>query len=175
MARKLILAERAFRMLETDCLAHPDVETGGVLLGTATKNGFTVPFVVPSGPRARRSASRFQPDSAWQQRYLDYLFQRFAFDYVGDWHKHPPHFDHPSAIDLATARHIVTSVRWNKLEAVFPIATIGQGRVQLRAFGIARDRQTFEELPIHIVPDADCRVARLLTRATPNGREGRDQ
>lgn len=171
MARQFIIAERACRMIEADCLAHPDVETGGVLVGVAGDDGFRVPFVVPSGPRSLRSAASFRPGSVWQQRYLDYLFARFALDYIGDWHKHPSGFDRPSSIDLATARRIVASSRWNKPEAAFPIATIREGTVRIRAFALGRERQQFEELEFLVVPDCDQRVAGLLLGPPSSGKE----
>jgi len=162
MARLFTIAERAYRMLEADCLAYPDVETGGVLPGVVGKDGFRVPFVISAGPGACRLASRFSPDSNWQQHFLDFLFSRFGLDYIGDWHRHPAHADRPSAIDLTTAWHIVTSPDWNKPEAVFPIATVRCGTVHLRAFAISRAKQEFEELEVQIVPDTDRRIARVL-------------
>lgn len=83
-------------------------------------------------------------------------------DYVGDWHKHPSHFDRPSGRDRETARTIVTDDGWNQIEAVFPIATVDGKQVRMRAFLMYRYGSDFEEMPIEIVPDTDPRVVRVL-------------
>lgn len=170
MGYKLLIAQRVNALIEARCRAYPDVETGGVLLGTKLR----VLFDVSDGPRAHRSREAFRPSAAWQQRYVDYLFERFGVDYLGDWHKHPSHVPTPSATDLATARTIVTSERWNTPQAVFPIATMDRGVVSLRAFRITRENQRFEEIPIVIVPDSDPRLIAVLTGTSTSKEEEHD-
>jgi integrative and conjugative element protein (TIGR02256 family) len=166
--RKLILAERAYQMLEADCLAHPRTETGGLLVGRIADGDFVVPFVVPAGPAAERHRSRFSPDCATQQQHLDYLHARFRTDFVGDYHRHPGSFDRPSTTDLRTARHIVTSEQWNKPEAIFPIVVIEDGLIRLRAYLLSRDSQDFTEMPYEIVEDTDPRLRTVLLTRNPN-------
>lgn len=169
MRSQLIMSRRAFAMLTADCLRYHTTETGGILVGKKVGAAFVVPFVIDGGPMASRSRTGFTPDSAWQQHQLDYLFNRFALDYVGDHHRHPSRFEHPSAIDLATATRVVTEPEWDKVEAVFPIATIQSGVVRMRAFLMRRDSAAFEEIPLAIVPDNDRRIRRLLlTEACPS-------
>lgn len=164
MPKQLIMAERAFRMVEEDCLQHPSTETGGVLVGSLFGEEVVVPFVVAAGRRAHRSMGGFRPDSAWQQRYLDYLFTRFGagIDYIGDYHRHPGSFDRPSAIDARTAQRIVTSRRWNKPLAAFPIIVLENGRVRMRGYVMSRERKEFQEVPIVIVPDTDARMRAVI-------------
>lgn len=162
MRSRLVIARRAFAMIVSDCLAHPATETGGILVGRKLGDDFAVPFVVGGGPKAIRRRTGFTPDSEWQQHQLQYLFDRFGFDYVGDYHRHPGHVELPSAIDLATAQEIVTSSEWSKPEAVFPITTIQDGTVRIRAFRLSRSDSDFVEIPVVVVPDSDRRVRRLL-------------
>ena len=81
---ELVLSRRAFAAMEEDCLQHGDTETGGILVGAKKGDAFVVPFVVRGGPAAHRSWGGFAPDPGWQQRYLDYLFDRF--DEIGRAH-----------------------------------------------------------------------------------------
>lgn len=175
MSRSMIIAARAYSMVEQDCIEYPLVETGGLLIGAPLRNNIVVPFVVPAGEHARRSPSGFAPDSPWQQRYLDYLFQRFHVDYCGDYHKHPAHFDHPSQHDWRTARHIVTDPAWGKREALFPIVVVRDGRVCLRAYLMRRATCEFEEIPIEIVPDTDRRIRAVLLSGESQRKERRHE
>jgi integrative and conjugative element protein (TIGR02256 family) len=166
MHSRLVISRRAFAMLSADCLRYRTTETGGILVGKKVGSDFVVPFVIDGGPRASRSRSGFTPDSDWQQHQLDYLFHRFRLDYVGDHHRHPGRFERPSAIDLATAKRVVTEPAWDKAEAVFPIATIQSGIVRMRAFLMRRDSDDFDEIPLAVVPDNDRRIRRLLLTET---------
>lgn len=162
MRSTLVIARRAFAMLEADCLAHPSTETGGLLVGQKVGGDFVVPFVVEAGPKAQRSRTGFSPDAEWQQHQLGYFFERFGCNFIGDHHRHPNRYERPSAIDLEVARHIVTDAEWDTPEAVFPIATIQAGIVRLRAFLMKRDADDFQEIPIEVVSDNDRRIRRVL-------------
>ncbi|MDM7913880.1 MAG: Mov34/MPN/PAD-1 family protein [Candidatus Eisenbacteria bacterium] len=162
MKCSLVLSERAYSMVRADCLKHAQTETGGLLLGRKLGADFVVPFTVSAGPEADRSLAGFAPDSGFQQAHLDFLFTRFAVDYLGDWHRHPGRYDRPSAHDRKTARHIVTDPEWSKPEAVFPIAIIRGDVVTVRAYLMRRDQEDFEELPLEVVPDKDRRIRRVL-------------
>lgn len=164
MPNALVVAEPAFAMLADDCRAHPDTETGGVLLGEVRADAIVATFAVPAGRRAHRSGSGFRPDVASQQRHLDFLHSRFGTDYVGDYHRHPGSYDRPSTTDLATARRIVTSRRWNKPVAVFPIVVIEHDVIRMRAWVITRESNTFTEIPVEVVPDTDPRVRAVILR-----------
>ncbi len=163
MPRRLVLAKSAYQTVVSDCLRHADTEIGGVLPGQRLGDEYVVPFSISAGPRAKKSAVRFSPDSDWQQVLLDYLYARFGTDYVGDWHRHPGLHDQPSTHDLRTARRIVTDHCWNKSEALFPIAVIDNGTVRLRVYLMSRETLQFEEIPFEVVPDSDPRMMAVLT------------
>jgi len=163
MTMRLVLSRRAMAAIEADVLAHPTTETGGLLPCRLLGDAMIVPFTIPGGPKATRTASRFSPDTGSQQVLLDFAFELFSVDFGGAWHKHPGLFDQPSAVDLKTARHIVTDPTWDKQHAVFPIAVIDNGQVRLRAYLMQRSTQAFEEIPIEVIPDADARVVEILS------------
>lgn len=163
MSGTLVLAEHVVASIARDCRKHPDTETGGLLIGQRIGPDIVVPFVVGAGPHARRARSSFEPDPAWQQEHLDFLFERFGLDYVGDWHLHPSDFDRPSDQDYRTAFEIVNSPSWEVLEAVFPIAVNVNGEIRLRAYTLSRfAARAFVELPVVVVPDEEPRMRFLL-------------
>lgn len=162
MITRLVLAHRACAQLDADVLAHPGVETGGLLPCRVIGDAMVVPFTIAGGPKAVRAPSRFSPDTGWQQQLLDFSFEAFTLDFGGAWHRHPGHFDVPSGVDLRTARHIVTDPEWNVEQAVFPIAIVRDGRVSVRAFFMHRDSREFREIPIERTPNNDPRVLAIL-------------
>jgi integrative and conjugative element protein (TIGR02256 family) len=165
----LVLSQRARDQIDSDILAHPDVETGGLLPGRIISNAMIVPFTIAAGPNAARARARYAPDVTWQQEILDHAFANFACVFGGAWHRHPGQFDVPSGVDLKTARHIVTEIEWDTEQAVFPIAIVRDGRVLVRAFLMRRDATDFVEVPIEVVPNDDPRVLQVLA-GTPVAR-----
>lgn len=77
MAGKCVMSSRVYQQIERDCLAHPDCETGGVLVGRRVGPDIVVVFALPAGPRAVKKATEFTPDHEWQQGLLDFLVRRF--------------------------------------------------------------------------------------------------
>lgn len=167
MIEKLVLSQRAFTSISRDCLKHPATETGGILVGQVREANLLVPFTVTAGPEARRGPAEFSPDVNFQQPVLDFLFEEFDLDYVGDWHRHPGLMDRPSQHDRQTARRIVEADQWRKSEAVFPIAVVDRNQVLLRAYLMSRGNPDFCELPFIVVPDRDPLMEELLWGAHP--------
>jgi len=161
MGYVLVLAKSVLHAIEGQCLEHCDTETGGVLQGRLIGHEFIVPFMIPAGPHATKTPVHFAPDSDWQQVLLDFLYDRFGTDYVGDWHRHPGSFDRPSSHDLRTARTIVRT--WQLPIALFPIAVIESGCVRLRAYLMRRDTLQFENVALEVAEDNDPRMIAVLT------------
>lgn len=172
MRDELVIARPVYRTIAEECLAHPDVETGGVLVGRRFSHFLVAAFNIPAGGASRRVASAFAPDPDWQQQYLNYLVDRFDINYIGDWHKHPGSFDQPSDRDFRTAREIVTESAWDVAEAVFPIAVIRSSSIALRAYLMRRGATAFVEMPITILNDTDYRIRQILLQDRgPQGRQ----
>ena len=162
MVTHLVLAHRVRAQVEAEILAHPEVETGGLLPARVIGDSMVVPFTIAAGPKARRARARFSPDTEWQQQLLDEAFANFTCVFGGAWHRHPGTFDVPSSVDHKTARHIVTDAEWDTKQAVFPIAVVRGGKVCLRAFLMHRDAPNFIEVPIEVVPNHDPLVLEVL-------------
>ncbi len=162
MIKRLVLAQRGRAQVDAEVLAHPEVETGGLLPARLIGDALVVPFTIAAGPRAVRAHARFSPDTAWQQFLLDHAFENFACVFGGAWHRHPGDFDVPSYVDHRTARHIVTDAEWDTKQAVFPIAVVRGGKVCLRAFLMHRDAPNFIEVPLEVVPNHDPLVVEAL-------------
>jgi integrative and conjugative element protein (TIGR02256 family) len=171
MIKRLVLAQRGRAQVDAEVLAHPEVETGGLLPARVIGDALIVPFTIAAGPKAMRARARFSPDTAWQQLLLDHAFDNFACTFGGAWHRHPGHFSVPSHIDHKTARHIVTDAEWDTEQAVFPIAIVRDQRVCLRAFLMHRDAPDFVEVPIEIVPNNNPLVLEALGGAAVTTKE----
>lgn len=172
MIARFVCARRGVRQLETDVLAHSGVETGGMYAGRVIGDAVVTPFTIAGGPKALRAPARFGPDVEWQQLLLDHAFENFGLTFVGAWHRHPGRFDVPSAVDHATARHIVTDPEWDVVQAVFPIAIVRDGEVRVRAFLMHRDTPDFLEVPFEVVPDDDPLILEVL--GGPAAKRGED-
>lgn len=162
MIARFVCARRGLRQLESDVLAHSGVETGGLYPGRVVGDALVTPYTIPGGPKALRARARFSPDVEWQQMLLDHAFDNFGCTFVGAWHRHPGRFDVPSAVDHATARHIVTDPDWDLVQAVFPIAIVRDGEVRVRAFLMHREATDFLEVPFEVVPDDDPLILEVL-------------
>lgn len=171
MINHIVCARRVLRQLEADVLAHPGVETGGMFPGRVVGDTAVTPYMIAGGPKARRAPARFSPDVDWQQLLLDHAFENFGCTYVGAWHRHPGLFDSPSAVDYATARHIVTDSEWDLVQAVFPIAIVRDGAVRVRAYLMHREQSDFLEIPFDVVPDDDARIIEVLARPIAKAEE----
>lgn len=77
MAGACVIAEKVYAEIERDCLAHPDRETGGVLVGRRLGPDIVIVFALPAGPNAVKKPAEFTPDHEWQQGMLDFLWRRF--------------------------------------------------------------------------------------------------
>lgn len=162
MIARIVTARRGFRQMESSIFSHPSVETGGLFPGRVIGDAVVTPFTIAGGPKALRARARFSPDVEWQQVLLDHAFENFGCTFVGAWHRHPGLFDAPSAVDHATARHIVTDSEWDLVQAVFPIAIVRDGEVRVRAYLMHRDAADFHEIPFEVVPDDDPRILEIL-------------
>jgi integrative and conjugative element protein (TIGR02256 family) len=90
--------------------AHP-LETGGILIGYATRDGLVVERIVGPGPMATATRTSFLPDTAFQQAELNRIYQLSAGKetYLGDWHSHPDGSPLISQIDRRTLRRIAAA------------------------------------------------------------------
>ena len=102
------VADDALAAVREEAAGHPEEETGGMLLGYRAGDDAVVVAVVGPGPTARRTASTFLPDAAWQQDRLAevYAASGRTAGYLGDWHTHPGGRPVLSRRDRRTLRRI---------------------------------------------------------------------
>ena len=77
--------------LKTESSKKLPRETGGVLVGHRTSDGFFITGATGPGPKAVLTRSRFRRDGTYTQEEVDRLFVESAGreDYLGEWHSHP--------------------------------------------------------------------------------------
>ncbi len=162
---ELILTDKAYRSILDECLAAPKTETGGILVGKKIgEHQIVVPFALGSGVKTLKTRLRFSPDVAWQQVYLEKLFNRYGVNYMGSYHRHPGNNCLPSFVDLEAARHIVTDPDWNVTGAVFPIINLQGNIIKLSAYHLSRDSKVFRLIDWQIISHKDRLVKRVLKR-----------
>lgn len=91
--------------------SDPLIETGGVLAGKMKDDGnFIITQCSEPGPNAKKSASRFEKDVDYCQKFLDELYKESDGEivYLGEWHSHPSDDNTPSVTDLKSLAEIST-------------------------------------------------------------------
>lgn len=151
--KNLIISQRAFIEIHSECFKYPDVETGGILIGICIGTDIMVPFAIGSGPGACRMPNRFAPDVKWQQKRLDQYFEKYGFNYIGSFHRHPGKLTQPSFIDYQAALQILTDPDWAVYEVVFPIIILENNSSVIYPYYIGRTYLKFEPMAIGVVPD----------------------
>ena len=85
------------------------IETGGVLAGYVDEHkNVTIRFASGPGPKAVETASRFEKDVEFCQKFLDDLYKEHGSEavYLGEWHSHPNENNRPSNTDLRSLNEI---------------------------------------------------------------------
>ncbi|MBN9388691.1 MAG: hypothetical protein J0I20_11610 [Chloroflexi bacterium] len=160
--RLLVAAEAELLMrAETRPYLSDDLETGGILVGRWLDETTLLVFTATgAGPQADHQRLTFAVDVDYANRRLEEL--RLAYplvDYVGEWHKHPPHFPRPSVGDLHTSLELLQDPAYpNRL--LNPIVTEAAGQININYFYLDAALADFVQLQPEIVDER--RVAALL-------------
>jgi integrative and conjugative element protein (TIGR02256 family) len=170
--KNLVLSQRAFAEMHYECFKHPQVETGGILVGAGNAEDIIVPFTLGSGPAAYRSSSRFEPDVAWQQERLEQYFEKYGINYVGSFHRHPGRLSRPSSIDYCTAVRILFDPDWAVDESVFPIILLKGRKIVIYPYYMCRKRLKFELMTMFMVPDDHVLLKRITKKDKKNENGG---
>ncbi|HRS96579.1 MAG TPA: Mov34/MPN/PAD-1 family protein [Smithella sp.] len=162
---QLILSEKAYRSIITECRSVDGTETGGILIGKKIDDQrIVVPFSLGPGLKARKSSYRFSPDVQWQQSRLDKIYQLFGIDFIGAYHRHLGHDGQPSNIDFKTARKITSDPGWNVSEAVFPIVTVVGKKINFYPYHLSRTSKRFCLIEWQVVANNDQLIKSTLKR-----------
>lgn len=127
-----------------------DVETGGILIGTRSKDGaILVTHATPPGPAAIHNAIYFQRDVAFQQAALTNLNRRYNVQYLGEWHKNPRGLPVPSSGDFVNVKKLLADPDYGVNDLLFPIIICEQDLgFQIHFFYIATENIQAGFLPI---------------------------
>jgi hypothetical protein len=98
------LSDSAFRDIALETAQHPKTETGGILLGEATSDGWFVVEVLDPGPRAHRLAVTFEYNHTYATHLASTVARRYQspLRLLGLWHRHPGSLDVFSSVDDQT-------------------------------------------------------------------------
>jgi len=104
----LWISDQELSRMVSDAGSHFPNETGGVLMGYWASNNVVVTDLIGGGPLARRTSTRFYPDSAYQVQAIEEIYNHSGAirTYLGDWHTHPRGRLALSPTDRQTLRRI---------------------------------------------------------------------
>lgn len=109
-------------------------ETGGVMMGywAPEENEVVITNMIGGGPLARRTRTRFYPDSEFQANAIEeiYVNSGGVRTYLGDWHTHPRGRLALSLTDKCTLRRIANE---RAARASSPIMVLLAGEDEWRA------------------------------------------
>ena len=106
---KVIFPKTIEKQIQGLISQNPKIETGGVLAGHPLENGdFIITNASGPGPKATHSATKFEKDVEYCQKFLDELFinSKKQIVYIGEWHSHPNENNKPSGTDLKSLTEI---------------------------------------------------------------------
>lgn len=106
---KIEIPKAVISVMQSLVKQNPAIETGGVLAGYMDKNGdVIISHASGPGPKALRSAVRFEKDVEHCQQFLEKIFIDSGRKtvYVGEWHSHPSKNNNPSGLDIKSLSEI---------------------------------------------------------------------
>jgi integrative and conjugative element protein (TIGR02256 family) len=122
-AIKVKVEPNALALMQQLTSATPGIETGGVLMGVVAADGTTHILVASEpGPKAVRSATRFERDVEFCQRFVD-EHTAAGLQYLGEWHSHPGEDNSPSTTDLTSLAKIAQQPQYLTTKPVMVIFT----------------------------------------------------
>jgi len=101
--------QATYDFIKRASVASKDIETGGVLIGSRTKEGqYLIVRATGPGPKAVRSATRFEKDVEYCQSEVERAFSELGDKglYLGEWHYHAMGGASPSGIDIKNLTEI---------------------------------------------------------------------
>lgn len=119
----VILSNEAIEVIKEETKSIGGAETGGILIGTYSKDLSTASITQATGPgtssKSRRSS--FKRGIRSLQSTLDKA-RRTGSYYLGEWHSHPQAEPIPSRQDVRQMKKIASSHKYNCPEPILIIA-----------------------------------------------------
>ena len=131
------LSDESLRRIVAESIEKPELETGGVLLGTSEEMEgglleIQVKRATGPGGKAEHRPGLFRPQMEHYRKRVAFYRDKKGWDYLGEWHKHPGRFGSLSGIDLKTAGEICASEGWPFL--LLPIVTLWENRYRVDCY-----------------------------------------
>jgi integrative and conjugative element protein (TIGR02256 family) len=107
--KKVFMVRDVYEFAKKESSVSKDVETGGVMLGYRTGDGkYVITRITGPGPKAVRTATRFERDVAYCQREIEKAFVELGDKglYLGEWHYHAIGGNSPSGTDIKSLTKI---------------------------------------------------------------------
>jgi proteasome lid subunit RPN8/RPN11 len=167
--KELKITKSAYIFLEKESrkYAHDDMyqyETGGILIGTLEK-----PIVIrasKAGVNAILDNGSYTNDAEYDYAILRRAIKQLngRVKLVGYWHKHPGCMSHPSSLDLATAKSIVSrNERSDKRPVYFVITNVHNSEFKLYGYSLEPNQENLDKVVINTIEDNSHEVENALS------------
>lgn len=101
--KKMFIKTTAYKQIGKEVRRFSNLETGGIIMGYATRNSVIITKATGSGPHAVHTSKSLKLDNSFcLSKALRYRKQNNKLKYLGDWHSHPSNILKPSKRDIVT-------------------------------------------------------------------------
>jgi len=150
----VINREALDRIKEHSLAAPPELETGGILIGTVVDGKIIIFFATGPGEQALHRKYAFEADTKRQQKILDKYFAEYGCNYLGEWHKHPEGLSTLSGGDIQHASAILKDDSYHVKELILPIVNVVKREPRVYVYRFAGKEPFSEEWSI-VEPHSD--------------------
>jgi len=147
------VSSNVIEIIEKECRRHPDIETGGILMGLTLAGCVTVTHATGPGIIWDSSPHHFSKDRDYAQEVLNILHEYSGVDYLGLWHKHPLTHPRPSHGDVLNAMEEIADEQIGLEQLLTPIGLLLPSKVEIIPY-IVRDNQVEQILWTQIPHDS---------------------
>ena len=147
------VSSNVIEIIEKECRRHPDIETGGILMGLTLAGCVTVTHATGPGIIWDSSPHHFSKDRDYAQEVLNILHEYSGVDYLGLWHKHPLTHPRPSHGDVLNAMEEIADEQIGLEQLLTPIGLLLPSKVEIIPY-IVRDNQVEQILWTQITHDS---------------------
>ena len=140
--------------IKNEILKHPEVETGGAMLGykNFSDNVYYITTIIDAGPKAIRKRYNFKCDLDYSNMMIDKLISNSCrkLEYIGEWHSHPEIEPFPSDVDLDSLCNMTLSYKKEVVMVIFGFMDFLIENINNQSVGLIYDQgdKTFYKLPL---------------------------
>lgn len=110
-------------IMQRETQKDPEIETGGILLGSISERTMVITLASGPGPSAKKEKTGFLKDREYCQSILNKRYEESGTKeiYLGEWHYHPSRNNNPSNRDLKSLSDISLQKEYITTEPVMII------------------------------------------------------